>query len=54
MLTVRIALVRHAPVKFSGDRWIRPDGVADAVADSNVPFEGLDDAAVPVTIILRA
>jgi hypothetical protein len=32
---MRIALVRHAPVKFPGNRWVRPNGVANAVADYN-------------------
>jgi broad specificity phosphatase PhoE len=32
---MRIALVRHAPVRFSSGKWVWPRGVCDAVADYN-------------------
>ncbi len=32
---MRIALVRHAPVKFSAGRWVWPSGVRGAVASYN-------------------
>lgn len=32
---MRIALVRHAPVQFSANRWISPNGVREAVANYN-------------------
>ncbi len=32
---MRIALVRHAPVRFSASKWVWPGGARDAVADYN-------------------